>query len=180
MGARDFGSALEDRRMQNKLKIGRGIKDCFIDCRNRISQIDPFTSDDYPDEYIIDGIRDCEGNHLSFPIPPVEVLEVLLKDPTKRPIQKLAAPARECLQGVYELLCRLVDELLARESVARFPGLVKLIKEQVIGCVLHKAKSEAAAELDRLISMEENYIFTEDRCQQQGTPRCQHERVEIL
>ena len=24
--ARDFGSALEDRRMQNKLKIGRGIK----------------------------------------------------------------------------------------------------------------------------------------------------------
>jgi len=160
--SRAFVGALEDRRVQPQLKIGRHIKDCFIECRHKISQIDPFTTDAFADEYITEGIRDCEGNHLSFPIPPVEVLEVLLKDPTKRPIQSLATPARDCVHAVYDQLCRLVDELLQKESIARFPGLVKLIKDQVIGSVLKAHMDDAAQEVDRLIAMEETYIFTED------------------
>jgi hypothetical protein len=160
---RTYVGALEDRRSSSQLKIGRCIKDCFIECRASIEQIDPFTETAFPDEYIQEGIRDCEGNHLSFPIPPVEVLEVLLKDETKRPIQSLLTPARDCVHAVYDQLCRLVDELLRKEHVARFPGLVKLIKDQVISSVLKRHMDEAMLEVERLIAMEENYIFTDDQ-----------------
>lgn len=159
---RTFCGALDDRRASTQLKIGRCIKDCFIDCRAQIDKIDPFTPDQFPDEYIQEGIRDCEGNHLSFPIPPVEVLEVLLKDSTKRPIQKLCTPARECVHAVYDQLCGLVDDLLQKEHVARFPGLVQLMKDEVVGSVLKKHMDEATCEVERLIAMEENYIFTDD------------------
>eukprot|EP00658_Telonema_sp_P-2_P001830 TRINITY_DN10683_c0_g1_i1.p1 TRINITY_DN10683_c0_g1~~TRINITY_DN10683_c0_g1_i1.p1 ORF type:complete len:722 (+),score=205.80 TRINITY_DN10683_c0_g1_i1:73-2166(+) len=159
---RTFVGALDDRTFQSQMKIGRFIKDSFLECRSCIRQIDPFTTEEFPDAYIQEGIRDCEGNHLSFPIPPVEVLEVLLKDPVKRPIQKLAAPARDCVHEVYNLLCQLVDELLQKEHVARFPGLVKLIKDEVVGSVLKKHMDAALVEVDRLIAMEENYIFTDD------------------
>jgi len=160
--SRAFVGALEDRRVQPQLKIGRYIKDCFIECRRKIKEIDPFTTTAFSDEYITEGIRDCEGNHLSFPIPPVEVLEVLLKDSSKRPIQTLVAPARECVHAVYDQLCRLVDELLQKEGIARFPGLVKLIKDQVIGTVLKRHMDNATQEVERLIAMEESYIFTDD------------------
>eukprot|EP00656_Telonema_subtile_P006941 TRINITY_DN1322_c0_g1_i2.p2 TRINITY_DN1322_c0_g1~~TRINITY_DN1322_c0_g1_i2.p2 ORF type:complete len:672 (-),score=135.83 TRINITY_DN1322_c0_g1_i2:234-2249(-) len=160
---RAFVGALEDRRSaQSNLKIGRCIKDCFIECRSQIERIEPFTAENFPDEYIQDGIRDCEGNHLSFPIPPVEVLEVLLKDSNKRPMQKLTIPARDCVHAVYDQLCRLVDELLASEHIARFPGLVQLIKDEVVGSVLKKHMEEATREVERLIAMEENYVFTDD------------------
>ena len=49
-------------------------------------------------------VRDCEGNHLSFPIPPIELLEHMLQHPEKQPIRKLLAPCLACLQQVHEEL----------------------------------------------------------------------------
>ena len=60
------------------MKTGRRIKDVFISGREKIAKLDPFSVQTFPDAYIMEGIKDCEGNHLSFPLPPVEVLEVSL------------------------------------------------------------------------------------------------------
>eukprot|EP00657_Telonema_sp_P-1_P009342 TRINITY_DN3536_c0_g1_i2.p1 TRINITY_DN3536_c0_g1~~TRINITY_DN3536_c0_g1_i2.p1 ORF type:complete len:165 (-),score=44.83 TRINITY_DN3536_c0_g1_i2:268-762(-) len=49
-----------------------------------------------------------------------------------------------------------------KEHVARFPGLVKLIKDQVVGVVLKRHMDEATKEVERLITMEENYTYTDD------------------
>ena len=40
----------------------------------QLRDVKPFDKhDDFSDSYLIDAVRDCEGNHLSFPVPPIEV-----------------------------------------------------------------------------------------------------------
>jgi len=157
---REFNSALEERR--SHVKTSRLIKDHFVSARRQIDELDAFSVDRFPDEYIREGIRDCEGNHLSFPIPPVEVLETLLQDSVKRPMQTLLVPARECVLAVYNELVALVDVLLEKEHVARFPALVAQIKEQMVSKVLRKGCDEAMYQVERLVTMEESYIYTEE------------------
>ena len=144
------------------MKTGRYIKDHFTSARQKIGELNPFSYDHFPDDYIMEGIRDCEGNHLSFPMPPVEVLETLLKDPNKRPMQSLLVPARECVLNVHNELISLVDVLLEKEHVARFPGLVRQIKEAMVSRVLKKGCDEAMSQVERLVTMEESYVYTDD------------------
>jgi len=157
---REFGSALEERRAN--IKTGRYIKDHFIAARKKIDALDPFSAQNFPDEYIMEGVRDCEGNHLSFPLPPVEVLEVLLRDSSKRPLQSLLGPSRGCVMAVHDELMRLVDILLKKDHVARFPGLVQKIKEEMTSKVLRNGCNDAMIQVEKLIMMEENYIYTDD------------------
>lgn len=157
---REFSSCLEERRAH--VKTGRHIKDHFIEARGKIAELDAFNMEAFSDAYITEGIRDCEGNHLSFPIPPVEVLETLLKDPKKRPMQTLLVPARECVLAVHDELVALVDTLLEKEHVARFPGLVAKIKHEANVNVLRKCCDEAMTQVERLVTMEESYIYTDD------------------
>lgn len=157
---REFSSSLEERRAH--VKTGRYIKDHFIKAREKISALEPFSRDKFPDGYILEGVRDCEGNHLSFPMPPVEVLETLLKDPVKRPMQSLLIPSRECVQNVHTELVSLVDVLLEKEHVARFPGLVRQIKEAMASKVLKKGMEDAMAQVELLVTMEESYVYTDD------------------
>ena len=49
-----------------------------------LREVRPFEGDDFEDAYLLEAVRDCEGNHLSFPIPPIELLEHMLQHPEKR------------------------------------------------------------------------------------------------
>ena len=95
-------------------------------------------------------------------MPPVEVLETLLRDPVKRPMQALLGPARECALSVHNELVRLVDTLLEKDHVARFPGLVQQIKDAMVEGVLNKGLVVALAQVELLINMEESYVYTDD------------------
>ena len=77
-------------------------------------------------------VRDCEGNHLSFPIPPIELLEHMLQHPEKRPIHKLLAPCLACLQQVHEELRVLCSKQLQHPSIARFPQLQATIRDGLL------------------------------------------------
>ena len=48
------------------------------------------------ESYIIDAISNCEGNHMSLPSPPIEVLEQLIKDTNKKPIYLVEPFAHKC------------------------------------------------------------------------------------
>jgi len=80
--ARDFVSTIEDRGVI--LNTGRNIKEIFIKYRIDISKYNPFLDLNKNKEYIYEAIKNCEGNHMSFPSPPIEVLEQCLKDKKKR------------------------------------------------------------------------------------------------
>ena len=84
-----------DELFDNQL---RNIKTYLIDFRDSISNLEPFSTSKCSDSYINDAIKNCEGNHMSFPSPPVEVLEQLIKDSNKKPLFNIYPYSEKCCQ----------------------------------------------------------------------------------
>ncbi len=157
---RAFISVLEDRG--KIINSGRNVKQQFLEFRETIENLEPFSKSNCNDSYITDAISNCEGNHMSFPSPPVEVLEQLMKDPIKRPIFNINQHAQKCSQNIMNELNVLVEHLLEEQAINRFPELNKLITKTCLNDVFipHLNKTYRAIE-DELCS-QENYIWTDD------------------
>ena len=157
---RAFISVLEDRG--KIINSGRNVKQQFLEFRQTIENLQPFSKANCNDSYITDAISNCEGNHMSFPSPPVEVLEQLMKDPIKRPIFNINQHAQKCSQNIMNELNVLVEHLLEEQSINRFPELNKLITKTCLNDIFipHLNKTYRAIE-DELCS-QENYIWTDD------------------
>jgi len=159
--SRHFVGALVEKRAD--IKTGRRIKDAFNSLATQLRTVQPFDERSYPDAYLLEAARDCEGNHLSFPIPPIELLEHMLTHPEKAPIRQLLPPCLECVAAVHEELRALSARLLTREHtmLQRFPRLQARLREEVEG-LLERERSRTVAKLEELIAMEEAYIYTDD------------------
>jgi len=81
---KNFVSVIEDRG--KSINTGRNIKDIFVQYRLSLTEMNPFNEYENNKQYIGECIRNCEGNHMTFPSPPIEVLEKCLTDPSKDPI----------------------------------------------------------------------------------------------
>merc|ERR1711959_78605 len=64
--------------------------------------------------------------------------------------------------SVHNELISLVDRLLEKEHVARFPGLVQQIKEAMENRVLKKGLDASMQQVELLVNMEESYVYTDD------------------
>lgn len=157
---RNFISILEDRG--KIINTGRNIKQHFIDFRTKITNLEPFRKDKCSDNYILDAISNCEGNHMSFPSPPVEVLEQLMKDPIKRPIFLMNEIAQKTSQKIMNELQELIDNLLEELSINRFPEFNKLLSKTCINQVFLPYLGETYKQIETELLSQENYIWTED------------------
>ena len=157
---RNFISILEDRG--KIINTGRNIKQHFIDFRTKITNLEPFSKDKCSDNYILDAISNCEGNHMSFPSPPVEVLEQLMKDPIKRPIFLINEIAQKTSQKIMNELQELIDNLLEELSISRFPEFNKLLSKTCINQVFLPYLGETYKQIETELLSQENYIWTED------------------
>lgn len=155
-----FTGALEERN--NSINIGRNIKDCFIQYKQQIKEIKPFTKNNCPDEYINDAIKNCEGNHMSFLLPPIEVIEYCLKDQNKRPIQYLQQPSIECLNKVVEQLRDLINLILDEDHFSRFPKFVTKLKSSIELDILEPFKKTTLNHINCNILKEETYVWTDE------------------
>ena len=155
-----FTGALEETN--NSVNIGRNIKDCFTKYKKKTREIKLFTKKDCPDEYIQNAIKNCEGNHMSFLLPPIEVIEYCLKDQNKRPIQHLRQPSFECLNEVVDQLKNLVDMILKEDNFARFPKFEMKLKSCIELDILMPYKKQTLEHMDSNISKEETYVWTDD------------------
>lgn len=175
----EFVNSLEKRGA--KINAGRRIKDLMIDYRQTIAKINPFSNGSsdwerevnpdgasfkvvqYDKEYYMDAIKNCEGNHMSFPSPPIEVLEHCLKDKDKEPIKELLEPSLNLSKDISVLLFDLIKEILGREEIARFPQLKERFQDLVLNQLILEYQNQANQEIKRLVSFEENYIWTDER-----------------
>jgi len=157
---RDFVGALVEKRAD--VKTGRRIKDAFEALQGTLRDVSPFSAAAFPDEYLVEAAKDCEGNHLSFPIPPIELLEHMLQHPEHRPIRQLLQPCLACLATVHDQLLALASRLLNSPSLCRFPQLQARVREEVAE-MLGGARTLAQAKVEELIEMEEAYISTDDQ-----------------
>lgn len=173
-----FINSLEKRGAS--INAGRRIKDLMISYRQTIAKINPFSNGTsewereinpdgtsfnkikYDKEYYINSIKNCEGNHMSFPSPPIEVLEHCLKDKEKEPIKELLEPSLTLSKNISVLLLELIKEILGKEEIARFPQLKDRFQDLVLNQLILEYQNQANQEIKRLVSFEENYIWTDE------------------
>ena len=156
--SRNYTSVLEDRG--KNINTGRNIKNHFNVFRETIGKMRPFT--DYSEKYILNAIANCEGNHMSFPSPPVEVLEQLIKDIHKRPMNLVFDPSYKCVQSIMGELSELLDILVKDDGLERFPNFYKLLTQTFMNSVLMPSLNNLHKVIDEEIKCQENYVWTDN------------------
>lgn len=156
---RDYVGSLTEKRAD--VKTGRRIKDAFSKLQLQLRELTPFDAETFPDAEILEAVRDCEGNHLSFPVPPIELIEQMMQHPEKRPLQTLLPPCLNCLATVRDELQLLTSHLLQQPALTRFPRLRTRVREEV-DALLSRAHADAQNKLLEMVAMEEAYIYTND------------------
>ena len=157
---KNFVSTIEERG--KSINTGRNIKDIFVNYRNTLDSLNPFNNYEDNIDYISECIRNCEGNHMTFPSPPIEVLEKCLTDINKEPIMILLEPSKKCCKDICSELISLVDELLKTKRLCRFPNLVKKIRNEITTEIITRNIQITNNKIEELIKVEENYIWTDD------------------
>ena len=158
--SRKFISVLEDRG--NIINSGRNIKDIFIDYRKSVGKINPFDHENCSDQYIEESLKNCEGNHMSFPSPPIEVMEQIMKDTHKKPIHKLFEPSKICANRIMSELVSLTSILVDDIGIIRFPHFTKIIKTEIINHILIDNFNVCIEKINENIKMQENYLWTDN------------------
>jgi len=141
---------------------GRCIRELFIKYRKDIKTENPFNKISNNKDLIELTIRNSTGNHMTSPIPPIEVLEQCLKDDKSRPIAKLYTTSNECLKDICEQIFKLIDDLLNRGQITRFPNLITQIKVELNGTHIVDCLNNTKTSITTLIAREENYIWTDN------------------
>ena len=146
----------------SEINTGRKLKDIFIEFRHQIMQITPFSNSECSDDFLIEIVKNCEGNHMSFPTPTIEVLENCLLDNKVKPFEKLLPLSLKCVKDINTELTNLLNILLDNNYINRFPKLVSIIREVIINDVFNKHQKIVIKKIEELIDMEENYIWIDD------------------
>jgi len=157
--ARDYVGSLVEKRAD--VKTGRRIKDAFNSLNEQLRAVSPFDPEHFSDAYLLEAVGDTEGNHLSLPIPPIELIEHMLTHPERRPVRQLLPPCLGCLAKVHDELRELCSSRLRVPHLARFPKLQAKLTEEV-EALLERERANTQAKLEELIAMEEAYIYTDD------------------
>lgn len=158
--SRGYISILEDRG--KNINTARNIKNHFRELRKTLVLLDPFSKEHTSDQYINAAIDNCEGNHMSFPSPPIEVLEQMLKDPKLKPFELVIKPSHKCSQDIMDELTELIEILLKDLGIDRFPKFSKLISGVLLNKVLLRGIENLYTHIDEEIECQENYIWTNE------------------
>ena len=158
--SRAYISTLNDRG--KNINTGRLIKSEFIKFREILRNLEPFNKKNCGDSFIELAIQNCEGNHMSFPSPPIEVLEQLIKSKNSNPMQYILEPAQKCAQTILNHLIELIETLLEDLSITRFPAFSKLITNTTLNKVFMPSISKVYKVIEEELECQKNYIWTED------------------
>lgn len=162
----DFCKHFTDYTLSRGFSIdtGRKIKEIFIKTRNNIITLQPFNDKSIVSDLDLNNIiLNTEGNHMSFPYPPVEILEKCLQDKKIKSIQLFLEPLINCHSSVNSCLITLIDYLLNSSNINSFPELKQLIKNETIQNVIIPYSIECQKKLKELVELQINYIWTDDK-----------------
>ena len=100
---------------------------------------------------------------MSFPSPPVEVLEQLMKDPNRRPIYQTYTYGEKCAQNIMKELSELIEVLLKENSLDRFPSTKRFITSTCLNDVFIPCLQNTYKIVENEIVSQEHYIWTDDK-----------------
>ncbi|ARF09562.1 dynamin family protein [Indivirus ILV1] len=157
-----FIDSIESRG--NSLNTGKLIKDTFITYRTELNQIKPFNDKKiYTPDYFKSIVASFEGNHMSFHIPPIQILEACMTDQRYKPIFTLQSKSLKCVDSICELLIGLIRNITMQEEFSQFPQLASYIMSSLIDEIISKTKNETKQQINKLLQNEHDYIWTENK-----------------
>ena len=145
----------------NIINTGRSIKDILIEYRNVIHELNPFNKKNTSDQYIIESIRNSEGNHMSSESPPIDVLERIMEDKNKNYIYKIYEPSKQCTNNIMSELIALCDILIDDIGILTLPNLADCIKLSVV-TILFNLNTSTLKKISLELDYQNNYIWTDD------------------
>jgi vacuolar protein sorting-associated protein 1 len=145
----------------NIINTGRTIKDILIKYRKSLYELEPFSTRNTSNQYILEAIRNSEGNHMSSESPPIDVLERVLNDKNKRYIYKIYEPSKKCVIDIIGELISLCGILIDDLGIITLPNLADSIKNRVV-TILYDLNSVALKHIELQLDYQQNYIWTDD------------------
>jgi hypothetical protein len=107
-------------------------------------------------------VENCDGNHMSISISPIEVLEQMMKDKQQLPLKKLENIANEYVEKVMNSMNELLLILIKEMRIDRFPQFSKFIQQVILNDVLLKNIKITNEMISYEINSQENYIWTDN------------------
>ena len=153
-----FLDNLENR--YSKYNIGRLIKQIFVNYRKEIDEINPFNNK--IDELLVEIIKNSDGNHMSMPLPTIEILEGCLLSPKINCYEELEPISIKCLDKIKELLKDLIDKILDLEGITKYKGLNNKIKNDINNGLINISADKTKEFIMESIKMEKSYIWTDN------------------
>jgi len=156
-----FYDSLESRG--TVVNTGKCIKDTFIKYRTELQNVKPFMNTKiYDAQYFKNIISSFEGNHMSFHIPPIQILEACMTDQRYRPIMELREKSMICVDEISDLLIDLIRDICLDEEFARYPLLTKQITTLIIDQIINDSKKTSKEQIFEILKHESDYIWTDD------------------
>jgi hypothetical protein len=157
-----FQDSIESRG--TLLNGGKKIKDIFINYRENLNIIKPFNDKNiYNEKYFKEVISSFDGNHMSFHIPPVQVLEACMNDEKLKPISLLRDPSSECVNKIANTLIDIIKGISKLDEFSQFPPLSTYMLNIIVDNVISRIKIIAKTRVNELIDVEESYIWTDSK-----------------
>lgn len=154
-----FVDSIESRSTQ--FNSGKIIKEIFLDYKTKLHNIKPFNSSIYNDNYFKEIISNFEGNHMSFYIPPIQVLEACMTDEKHRPILNLKDISLKCIDDICDAIIKLFKYIATQEEFIRYSPLSNYMVSIAIDEILLPCKIKTKKQVLDIIKYEEDYIWTD-------------------
>jgi GTP-binding protein EngB required for normal cell division len=154
----DYLNNLENR--YSKMNTGRQIKEVFIQFRKKIDLIDPFGTD--VDENLITIIKNSDGNHMSMPLPTIEILEGCLHNNKLDCYKDFIPISLDCLTQITVKLEELLIELLNTNGIHKYKNLHETIKKDIYNNLILVKKDNTLTKIKECINTEKCYIWTDN------------------
>lgn len=146
------------------LNTGKMIKDIFVEYRKELHNIHPFLSNKIYDESYFKNISSSfEGNHMSFYIPPIQILEACMTDEKLKPILSLRERSTRCVDDICKTIIDLFKSISQQEEFMQYPSLASFIMSVIIDEVITPLKIKAKQQIIDIIKFEEDYIWTDSK-----------------
>jgi GTP-binding protein EngB required for normal cell division len=136
------------------INTGTKIKNEFIRFREELVK----HNNNYGIINIENALKNCEGNHMSYSISPIEILEYCIQ--SDKLIGNYLPISVKCIKNIKNILYELI--LITIKDLERFPDFYNFLKTKLTEQIDTSIKI-TILKINEIINMEENYIWTDDK-----------------
>lgn len=156
----NFINNLENRC--SKINTGRLLKEIFINYRNEILKLNPFSNELCNNKILEEIIKNSDGNHMNIFIPTIEILESALVNNNIKSFDYLIPISLKCSSDITLELKTLVNKILVDLGIDNFKEFYKTIESDIYNDLIIKYKEITDKKILEYINIEKNYIWTDD------------------